>query len=161
MLRTDCKSWWSMWAQKTRDVVLANTAYKNCQMHSCTHNYSFLKFRALFLAFGTLRLVYVSWYSEAQVAGLFNEHSWRSLCPQLQQSTQTGAAASSISTHSHWKWYIFAATILTADCISLVRAVGALWLAVAAPPGRNALAVLTGEVRGRACLLCCGGEISH
>lgn len=29
---------------KTRDVLLANTANKNCQMHSCMHNSSFLNF---------------------------------------------------------------------------------------------------------------------
>lgn len=144
-----------MWAQK--HPLLANTANNYCQMHSYMHNSSFLKFlallAALFLVFGTLRQVCVSWAD-----CLKNTVGVLPYCPQLQHSTQTGAVASFISTHSRWKLCVFAATTLTADCISLVRAVGTLWLAIAAPPGWNALAVLTGKVRGRTCLLCCGGK---
>lgn len=92
------------------------------------------------------------------MAGLFNEHSWRS--PLLPSSPEEYPNWSRGVIHLHTVVGndMSLSTILTADCISLVRAVGALWLAIAAPPGWNALAVLTGKVRGRACLLCCGGK---
>ncbi len=53
--------------------------------------------------------------------------------------------------------------LLTADCIGLVWTVCTLWFSITAPPRRDTLSVLTGEVCGRTCLLCCGdkGNMQH
>lgn len=156
MLRTDCKSWWSMWAQKHMTCCLQTQLTKCIPIRTIIHSWNSELYSLPLEPWDRFRwadIVRHKWLD-----CLMNTVSALPFCLQLQQSTQTGAVALFITTHSRWKLYVFAATILTADCISLVRAIGALWLAIAAPPGWNALAVLTGEVRGRACLLCCGGK---
>lgn len=77
MLRTDCKSWWSMWVQKhvtcclqTQLTITAKCIPIRTILHSWNSELYSLPLEPW--------QVSGSWYSEAQMAGLFNEHSWRS-----------------------------------------------------------------------------------